>query len=101
MNNTIVNFSNLDLIPQLLEKIDNLENEVYIIKQELKPKYDLTKRAGVRAYLGICDMTISAYINNGTFKENIHFKKEIKGKRIKIIFVEDGILAFKKQKDLK
>jgi len=35
------------------------------------------------------------------FKENIHFVKEIKWKKIKITFVEDGILAFKKQKELK
>ena len=33
-------------------------------------------------------------------RKNFHYKKEIKGKTIKITFVEDGILAYKKEKGL-
>lgn len=40
-------------------------------------------------------------MEDGRFKKNFHYRKEIKGKTIKITFVEDGILAYKKEKGLK
>jgi hypothetical protein len=47
------------------------------------------------------DSIVNNIIKDGRFKQNFHYKKEIKGKTIKITFVEDGILAYKKEKGLK
>jgi len=101
MSNAVVNFSNLDLIPKLMEEMHSLKDKVSNLEQYHKITYDLSKRKGVREFLNISDATLNNYMKDGRFKENIHFTKEIKGKKIKITFVEDGILAFKKQKDLK
>ena len=96
-----VDFSVLQLIPKLLEQMQELQNEVTELKQNLAPKYDLTKRAGVKAFLNISDGTLNNMIKDGRFKKSFHYRKEIKGKTIKITFVEDGILAYKKEKGLK
>ena len=103
MNNSVtVDFSVLSLIPKIAESIEQLKKENEELKQHFNPKYDLTKRADVKAFLNIdSDLTISNMIKDGRFKENIHYTKEIKGKTIKITFVEDGILAYKKEKGLK
>lgn len=92
----LLDFSSLELIPKLLEKITSLENEIAIIKKEIVPKYDLTTRAGVKSFLDITDGTISNMIKDGRFRQNIHYTKQIKGKKIMISFIEDGILAYKK-----
>lgn len=92
----LLDFSSLELIPKLLEKITNLENEIAIIKNHVVPEYDLTKREGVKSYLKISDGTIHNMIQDGRFKQNIHYTKQIKGKKIMISFIEDGILAYKK-----
>ena len=88
-------FENLDKIIDILEKLDSLNSKILNIENKLTPKLDLTKRDGVKKLLNISDATISNYINNGKFKQGIHFNKIIKGKKIKIIFVEDAILDFK------
>lgn len=91
-----VDFSVLQLIPKLLEQMQKLQNEVTELKQTLAPKYDLTKRAGVKLFLDISDGTLNNMIKDGRFKQNIHYVKQIKGKKIMISFVENGILAYKK-----
>ena len=96
-----VDFEVLKLIPKMLEEMQDLKKEVTELKQHIKPEYDLTKRAGVKAFLNISDGTLNNMIKDGRFKQNFHYKKEIKGKTIKITFVEDGILAYKKEKGLK
>ena len=102
MNTAItVDFSVLSLIPKIAESIEQLKKENEELKQHFNPKYDLTKRAGVKAFLNISDGTLNNMIKDGRFKKNFHYRKEIKGKTIKIIFVEDGILAYKKEKGLK
>ncbi len=90
-----ISFENLDKIIDILEKLDSLNSKILNIENKLTPKLDLTKRDGVKKLLNISDATISNYINNGKFKQGIHFNKIIKGKKIKIIFVEDAILDFK------
>lgn len=92
----LLDFSSLELIPQLLKEIKYLNEQVEIIKQNVVPKYDLTKRAGVKSFLDISDGTLNNLIKDGRFKQNIHYTKQIKGKRIMISFIEDGILAYKK-----
>lgn len=92
-----VDFEVLKLIPKMLEEVQKLQSEVIELRQHIKPKYDLTKRADVKTFLNITsDATISNMMKDGRFQENIHYTKEIKGKKIKISFVEDGILAYKK-----
>jgi hypothetical protein len=88
-------FENLDKIIDILEKLDSLNSKILNIENKLTPKLDLTKRDGVKKFLDISDATISNYINNGKFKQGVHFNKIIKGKKIKITFVEDAILDFK------
>jgi len=99
--NTIIDFSSLNYIQELKEEIQTIKEQLTRIEEYYKPKYDLTKRSEVLRFLEITDPTLNAYMKDGRFKENIHFKKEIKGKKIKITFVEDGILAFKQKKELK
>ena len=92
-----VDFEVLKLIPKMLEEMQDLKKEVTELKQHIKPKYDLTKRDDVKKFLNnITDTTLCNMMKDGRLKENIHYKKEIKGKRIMITFVEDGILAYKK-----
>jgi hypothetical protein len=95
IKNMNFSFENLDKIIDILEKLDSLNSKILNIENKLTPKLDLTKRDGVKKLLNISDATISNYINNGKFKQGIHFNKIIKGKKIKIIFVEDAILDFK------
>lgn len=92
----LLDFSSLELIPQLLKEIKYLNEQVEIIKQNVVPKYNLTKRAGVKSFLDISDGTLNNLIKDGRFKQNIHYTKQIKGKKIMISFIEDGILAYKK-----
>jgi len=100
-NNTIIDFSSLNYIQELKEEIQTIKEQLTRIEEYYKPKYNLTKRSEVLRFLEITDPTLNAYMKDGRFKENIHFIKEIKGKKIKITFVEDGILAFKQKKELK
>ena len=43
-----------------------MQTELTELRQQLKPKFDLTKRAGVKAFLDISDSTIDRYIKDGT-----------------------------------
>jgi hypothetical protein len=95
IRNMNFSFENLDKIIDILEKLDSLNSKILNIENKLTPKLDLTKRDGVKKFLDISDVTISNYINNGKFKQGVHFNKIIKGKKIKISFVEDAILDFK------
>ncbi len=91
-----VNFDVLDLLPKMFKKMEEMQTELTELRQQLKPKFDLTKRAGVKAFLDISDGTLNNMMKDGRFKENIHYTKQIKGKKIMISFVENGILAYKK-----
>jgi len=90
-----INLENLDLIPELLKKLDSLESQIKEIKSEIKKDLDLTKRSGVRKYLNISDSTISVMIKDGRLKQNIHFIKDINGKKTKITFIESAIKELK------
>lgn len=94
----ILDFSSLELIPILLEKIESLEKEIKVIKDTVVPELDLTKRADIKKYLKITDCTISRYIDNGTFKRGVHYIKTINGKKAKITFIESAIKSFKENK---
>lgn len=87
----------LKYIPQLIEQNNELLEKVRLLEDKLIPKYDLTKREGVKQYLEICETTLNKMMNDGRLKQEIHFKKEIKGSRTKITFIESAILDFKEK----
>ena len=92
---TVVDFSVLKLLPTIYKQIETMQNKIFNLEQQLTPKYDLTKRAGVKAFLNISDGTLNNMLKDGRFKQNIHYTKQINGKKVMITFVEDGILAYK------
>ena len=79
-------FNNLELIPHLLIKIEELNNKIELFSPKLNTK------KGVMQFLDKSDKTIHNYINDGRFIENIHFYR----KNGKMIFVESAIIDFKK-----
>lgn len=94
----VVNFTNLELISDLVDKIDKLQKDISDIKNELKPKLDLSKRSSVKKFLNISDSTISRWMDIGKLKENIHYIKEFKGNKPKITFIESAIIGLRKDK---
>ena len=88
-----INLENLDLLPHILEKLNNLENEIKNLKLS---NLDLTARAGVKEFLNISDSTLNVMMNDGRFIPGVHFTKEFKGKKPKITFVKSAIIEFKK-----
>lgn len=91
-----LDFSSLDLIPQLLEEIKSLRLEIDIIKQNVVPKLDLTTRDGVKKYLGISESSLSKKMQSNDLINGIHYKREINGKKTKITFVELAIKNYKR-----
>lgn len=91
-----IDFNVLNLIPRIYEQMEKMQNKILDLEQQLNPKYDLTKRAGVKAFLNISDGTLINMMKDGRFKQNIHYTKQINGNKVMITFVEDGILAYKK-----
>ena len=88
-------FNNLELIPKLLEHLNTLNLKILNIENELIKKLDLSKRDGVKKYLNISDSTLYQMMNDGRFKQGVHYRKTLKGKRVNIIFVESAIVRFK------
>ena len=80
-------FEHLALIPELLNKIDNLEDRLKLFTPILDNKKEVIK------FLKICNTTYYNYLNNGIFIENKHFYK----KDGKIIFIESEILKLRNE----
>ena len=100
MNNSVtVDFSVLSLIPKIAESIEQLKKENEELKQHFNPKYDLTKRAGVKKYLNISDSSIAKYLREGIFRQGYHYHREIKNNKSIIVFVSGAIEEFKKSKE--
>jgi hypothetical protein len=93
-----IDFSVLEKIPLLLEKIESMDKEIKELKQELIPALDLTKRSGVKKYLGISESTLCNMMNDGRMKENIHYSRAINGEKTRISFIEVAILGLKRNK---
>ncbi len=79
-------FEYLELIPELLEHIKNLEKRL----DRFTPQLDNKK--AVVTYLGISNTTYYQYFKDGRFKLGLHYYKE----HGKIFFVEDEIIKLKK-----
>jgi len=91
-------FENLELIPQLLEKILLLENKINILEQNLVKPIDLTIRRNVRDYLNISESTLNNMFKDGRLKQGKHFLKTLKGNKAKIVFIESAIKELKVKK---
>lgn len=91
----IIDLKNLDLIPLLLEEIQKLKQDILNITNV--NKINLTKLCNVAKYLNVSKPTIYTMLQDGRFKENVHFKKQITKNKIRIIFIEDAIIKFKKE----
>lgn len=89
-------FENLELIPQLLEKIQFLEKKISLLEFNLIKPLDLTVRRNVKQYLNISESTLINMMKDGRLKEGKHFVKSLKGNKAKIVFIESTIKEFKK-----
>jgi hypothetical protein len=89
-----ISYENLELIPQLLHKLNNLE---FQLKQLTKQKstLPLTKVSQVANYLNVNKLTIYNMIKDGRLLENIHYKKEILNNKLKYTFIENAIIKYK------
>lgn len=91
----IIDLKNLDLIPQLLQELKELKQEVSNYTNKNKPK--LTTHTSVAKYLNVSVMTIYNMLEDGRLKENIHFKKQMLRNKVKIVFVESAIIKYKSE----
>ena len=79
-------FENLELIPELLNKISLMEERL----KKFTPL--LTNKKEVAKFLNVTPRTINNYISNGYLKENYHFKR--KSDKI-MVFIEETIIEFR------
>ena len=91
----LIDLSNLDLIPQLLQELKDLKQEILNYTNKNKPK--LTTLTNVAKYLKVSNMTVYNMVDDGRLKENIHFKKQMLKNKVKIVFVESAIIKFQKE----
>lgn len=91
----IIDLKNLDLIPQLLQELKELKQEISNYTNTNKPK--LTTHTKVAKYLNVSVMTIYNMVDDGRLKENIHFKKQMLRNKVKIVFVESAIIKYKSE----
>lgn len=91
----LLDLSNLELIPQLLQEVKELSQKLNDYTNKTKP--NLTTITTVSKYLNVSKMTIYNMLDDGRFKENVHFKKEILKNKVKIVFVESAIIKFQKE----
>jgi len=88
-------FKNLEKIPDILEKLEALENKINSLTNK-NDELDLTRVTKVSKYLGVTNKTIYNYIDNGIFKEYVHFKRVLNKKSVRIRFINNAIINFKK-----
>lgn len=89
-------FENLELIPQLLEKISLLEKKISHLEENLIIPLDLTNRKNVKHFLNISESTLNNMFKDGRLRQGKHYTKTIKSNRTKIVFIESAIKELKK-----
>jgi hypothetical protein len=87
-------YEHLELIPQLLHKLNNLEFQLKQLTNQ-KLSLPLTKVSQVANYLNVNKLTIYNMIKDGRLLENIHYKKEILNNKLKYTFIENAIIKYK------
>ncbi|WP_345993736.1 hypothetical protein [Sulfurimonas sp. HSL-1716] len=83
-----VNFENLDLIPELLKKIEDLEIKIEKMSPPVNSKKDVAR------VLDVTPRTVNNYITQGYLQEGVHFHR--KGAKM-LVFIESAILEFREQ----
>ena len=91
----LLDLTNLDLIPQLLQEVKELKQELSNYANKNKPK--LTTLTNVAKFLNVSKMTVYNMVEDGRLKENIHFKKQMLKNKVKIVFVESAIIKYQKE----
>lgn len=91
-------FENLEYIPKILAYLEDMKIRIEKLEKDLIPKLDLSKSGQVAKYLDISISTLNNMLNDGRFKEGVHFRKIFKNKRYRIIFIESAIVKYKKVK---
>ncbi|WP_373069887.1 hypothetical protein [Sulfurimonas sp.] len=81
-------FENLELIPQLLQKIESMEERLKKFTPAVTTKKEVAK------FLNRSERTINRYIAEGFLKEGYHFDR--KSDKL-LVFIEDKILEFRDQ----
>lgn len=84
-------FKNLDLLPELLEKLVFLEDKIKLLEKNLIKSPDLTKRKNVREYLDISESTLNNMFKDGRLKIGVHYHKTIEKGKIRVIFISEAI----------
>lgn len=84
-------FKNLELLPELLEKIVFLEDKIKLLEKNLIKSPDLTKRKNVREYLDISESTLNNMFKDGRLKIGVHYHKTIEKGKIRVIFISEAI----------
>lgn len=79
-------FENLELIPQLLKKVIDLENKI----TKLMPP--ITTKKEVASFLNVSTRTINNYMASGYLINGYHFYR--KSDKI-IVFIESAIIEFR------
>lgn len=91
----LLDLTNLNLIPQLLQEVKELKQELSNYANKNKPK--LTTLTNVAKFLNVSKMTVYNMVEDGRLKENIHFKKQMLKNKVKIVFVESAIIKYQKE----
>lgn len=84
-------FKNLELLPELLEKIVFLEDKIKLLEINLIKSPDLTKRKNVREYLDISESTLNNMFKDGRLRIGVHYHKTIEKGKIRITFISEAI----------
>ena len=91
----LLDLSNLQLIPLLLQEVKELSEKLNDYTNKTKP--NLTTITTVAKYLNVSKMTIYNMLDDGRFKENVHFNKRILKNKVKVLFVESAIIKYQKE----
>lgn len=84
-------FKNLDLLPELLEKLVFLEDKIKLLERNLIKTPDLTKRKNVREYLEISESTLNNMFKDGRLKIGVHYHRTMEKGKIRVIFNSEAI----------
>lgn len=84
-------FENLELLPEILKTLQNINKRLDNLETEYYKNLDLTKKTSVAEYLNCTTKTIDNMINDGRLIEGVHFNKKIG----KILFIESAIKSIK------
>jgi predicted DNA-binding transcriptional regulator AlpA len=84
-----------DMQNQLTDVMELLKTSLSSLNENVN-KIDLSRSKNVVEYLEISKPTLYNMINDGRLKKDIHYKKVLKNKTSRIVFIESAIIKYKK-----